>query len=117
MIDVTRATTALDLVRFLDEHARRQGLNLDQVDIIGLWLNANPTGLAEVAAVTRAMSAHNGRAPTIAQVWDELRTRRITDGPEHHWDNTLRAPVARGVMRRYPDLAGTFPTRRSKVDR
>lgn len=80
------------------------------------WLNANPTGLAEVAAVTRAMSAHNGKAPTIAQVWDELRTRRITDGPEHHWDNTLRAPVARGVMRRYPDLDGTFPTRKSKVD-
>lgn len=80
------------------------------------WLNTNPTGLAEVAAVTRAMSAHNGRAPTIAQVFDELRTRRITAGPELHWDNTLRAPVARGVMRRYPDLAGTFPTRRSKVD-
>lgn len=33
-------TTALDVVQFLDEIARRQGLNLDQLTVEGLQLRA-----------------------------------------------------------------------------
>lgn len=75
------------------------------------WQHDNPGILTEVADVTRAMSRHDGQAPTIAEVWQEFRRRRITTGPKRALDNSLRRPAAEAVMDRYPDLAGTFRLR------
>lgn len=76
----------------------------------------HPWALGEIARVTRELTS-DGRAPTIARVWEELRTRVWTSGDPYRWDNSFRAFAARDVMASYPDLDGTFRTRRSRADR
>lgn len=77
MIDVTRATTALELVQFLDEYARRQGLNLDQIEVHGLEIRdtrkpAPPPGTAYLApgSGSNYLYLHPNCPPDCIAGWD-----------------------------------------------
>jgi hypothetical protein len=69
-IDVHRTLTALDLVQFLDEHARRQGVGLDQVEIVGLEIVDRPR-----------QPTPPGGTPYI-EVWDARLHLRVNCPPD-----------------------------------
>ena len=79
------------------------------------WLDANPRVYGEVVRLAREWRAIHG--PTsrvgIATLWEHLRWSSgiATTGDDFKLNNTWRAPMARLVMAREPDLAGVFETR------
>ena len=81
----------------------------------GAGLDANPRVYGEVVRLAREWRAIHG--PTsrvgIATLWEHLRWSSgiATTGDDFKLNNTWRAPMARLVMAREPDLAGVFETR------
>lgn len=78
------------------------------------WLDANPRVYGEVVRLAREWRAvHPGRPCGIARIFELLRwdmEMRAHDGVAA-LNNDYRAPMARLVMQREPDLAGVFETR------
>lgn len=79
------------------------------------WLADNPHVFAEVVRVARHFRDAGDRV-SINRVFEELRERLVTVGDRYRLNQDWRAPMARLVMDRCPDLDGYFATRRSQVD-
>lgn len=79
------------------------------------WLAENPRVYGEVVRLAREWRAVHGPSSKvgIATLWETLRWQSSirTTGDEFKLNNTWRAPMARLVMAREPDLAGVFETR------
>lgn len=80
------------------------------------WVKANPGILDEIAKTARQLRG-KGHRPSVNRCFEEMRERVHTVGDEFVMNNTYRAPAARDVMDRCPDLAGVFETRRRKAAR
>jgi hypothetical protein len=80
-----------------------------------LWYRENPRVYGEVVRLAREWRAIHGPAARvgIATLWEHLRwsTAISTRGDDFKLNNDYRAPMARLVMEREPDLAGVFETR------
>lgn len=81
---------------------------------------ANPHVYAELVMLARRARRTGNPKLGIAQLFEVLRWRRMLATSDAHSDfklnNVYRAPYARMIMAREPDLAGCFETRRSVVD-
>jgi hypothetical protein len=85
------------------------------------WLAENPRVYGEVVRMAREWRAIHGRTARvgIATLWEALRWQSslYTRGDEFKLNNSYRAPMARLVMQREPDLIGVFETRERRQER
>lgn len=80
---------------------------------------ANPHVLGELVKLAVEARRHGATRLGIAQLFEVLRWQTMieTSDPEgFKLNNDFRAPYARLIMQRVPELDGIFETRHSRVD-
>jgi hypothetical protein len=83
------------------------------------WIAENPQVYSGIVALAREAKARGRRKYAIAALYEVLRWQRgfETTGDSWKLNNDFRAPLARLVMEREPDLAGFFETRVTAAER